>query len=163
MLLLVVMAGGAIGLMLAKPVPPVVRVPVPAVAPVAAKAAPVMRDAAVVLRRDASGHFFGQAKVNGRPVRMLVDTGASVVALTPDDARGAGLPIDPARWRRIGRTASGDAVGEALTIASLSLGGVQRMDVEAVVVEGLPVSLLGQSFLSRLEAVEMRGDRMTLR
>lgn len=155
-----VVAGGAAGLMLA-PSRPVAPVPVPA-APkpvvVARAPAPVAR-----LTRDASGHFLAEATVNGRVVRMLVDTGATTVALTPADARAAGLSVDPARWQRIGRTASGEARGERLNLASVALGGVRRMDVEAVVVDGLPVSLLGQSFLRRLDAVEIRGDEMTVR
>lgn len=165
-LALVVLTGGAAGLMLAPP-----RSPSPLAAmskqPAAIPAAPVpaRTPAAPVasIARDPDGHFRADAAINGRPVRVLVDTGASTVALTPEDARAAGLSVDPGRWHRIGLAASGPARGERLTLASVTLGGIQRMDVEAVVVDGLPVSLLGQSFLRRLEAVEIRGDQMTLK
>ena len=155
-LLLVVLAGGAGGLMLAGPRPPA---PIPPVAAPSAKPTP----AVATVERHAGGHFIGIAEVNGHPVRFIVDTGASTVALTPEDARAAGLAVDPSRWSHVGRSATGDARGERLTLASLSIGGVRRMDVSAAVVEGLPVSLLGQSFLRRLDAVEIHGDLMTLR
>lgn len=155
-LLPAVLMGGTAGLMLVPSPPPM---PMPAAAPTGP--APVRGEA--TLDRDRSGHFLALAEINGHPVHMLVDTGATAVALTLDDARAAGLSVDRARWRRIGRTASGAAIGEPLALASVRLGAVQRMDVEAVVVDGLPVSLLGQSFLRKLDAVEIRGDRMTIR
>lgn len=155
-LVLTVLAGGAAGLMLAPAKAPAPAEP-PAPRPIRAPAT------IATLARDPSGHFLAQATVNGHAVRMLVDTGASIVALTPDDARAAGLSVDPARWTEVGRTASGRARGERLMLASVGIGGVRRMDVDAVVVEGLPVSLLGQSFLRKLAAVEIKGDQMTLR
>lgn len=155
-LFLVVVAGSAGGLMLAGP-----RTVAPTQPAAAPSAAPTPSMATV--ERDPGGHFIATAEVNGRPIRVVVDTGASAVVLTPHDARAAGLAVDPSSWTRIGRSATGDARGERLTLASLSIGGVRRMDVSAAVVEGLPVSLLGQSFLRRLEAMEIRGDRMTLR
>ena len=159
-LFLMILAGGAGGLMLAErhaasppgaattPMPPPTALPKPAIA---------------TLERDPGGHFIGFAEVNGHTIRVVVDTGAFTVALTPEDARLAGLAIDPSRWGVVGRSATGEARGEPLTLASLSIGGVKRMDVSAAVVDGLTVSLLGQSFLRRLDAVEIRGDRMTLR
>lgn len=155
-LVLVMLVGGVGGLLLAEP-----RAGSGA-APVAGPASdpkPVI----ATLERHAGGHFVGIAEINGHPVRVLVDTGATMVALTEEDARGAGLSVDPSRWKPVARTASGEARGEALTLASLSVGGIKRMDVSAAVVENLPMSLLGQSFLRRLEAVEIRGDTMTLR
>lgn len=158
-LFLMVLAGGAGGLMLAgrgdEP-PPLAATPSPRPA---APSAP----ARAMVERDPGGHFIATAEVNGHPIRVVVDTGASAVVLTPEDARAAGLLVDPARWSRVGRSATGEARGERLILASLSVGGVRRMDVPAAVVEGLPVSLLGQSFLRRLEAAEIRGDTMTLR
>lgn len=162
-LLLTVLVGGTAGLMLVPSPPPTAAPATAPTAPATAPTAPATVNGEAMLDRDRSGHFLATAEINGHPVRMLVDTGATAVALTPADARAAGLSVDPGRWRRIGRTASGAAMGEPLALASVRLGAVQRMDVEAMVVDGLPVSLLGQSFLRRLDIVEIRGDRMTLR
>ena len=155
-LFLVVLVGGAGGLLLAE---------APSSTPTSPAAAPTVEPtpAIATLERDPGGHFIGFAEVNGHTIRVVVDTGAFTVALTPEDARLAGLAIDPSRWSTVGRSATGEARGERLTLASLSIGGVKRMDVSAAVIDGLPVSLLGQSFLRRLDTVEIHGDRMTLR
>ncbi|WP_114953534.1 retropepsin-like aspartic protease family protein [Sphingosinicella terrae] len=113
------------------------------------------------LERDGDGHFYVQARVNGAPVRFIVDTGASLVALTPEDAQRAGIVAGIARLRA--RGAGGAIEVSPITIDRLELGPLAGTSVDAVVAEDLPVSLLGQSFLSRLERLEIEDDRMTLR
>lgn len=116
-----------------------------------------------VLDRAADGHFYAEATVDGQPVLFLVDTGASVVALTGDDAADLGLTWQDDQLSEVGRGASGPVRGVPTIIDELSLGSFRSENVPAVIIpHGLPVSLLGQSFLSKIEKVEISGDRMVL-
>lgn len=133
-----------------------------AVAPVAAVPAGGAPRETVLVRED-SGHFLTVADVNGEPVRFLVDTGADVVALTTEDAKRAHVFFDTAKFETVGRGASGDVRGQQVRIAELVLDGKRASDVEAVVIEGTPVSLLGQTYLRKMASVHIEGDRMTLR
>ena len=114
------------------------------------------------VRRAPNGHFFVSALVNGQPVRFLVDTGATTVALTLEDARRAGVAFDPASFEVIGQGAAGPVRGQAMHLRSVELDGKERLHVSAVVIDGGDISLLGQSYLSRLSNVQMRGDEMVL-
>ena len=115
------------------------------------------------LSRDYDGHFYASANVNGRTIRMMVDTGASVIALTGSDARAAGLYWDQSEVQPIGRGASGDVYGVVRSLDVVDIGGFTRRNVRAIVVpEGLDVSLLGQSYLGQIASVEIQGDQMRL-
>jgi aspartyl protease family protein len=113
------------------------------------------------IRRSSDGHFYVDAEVNGARIHFMVDTGASIVALTREDAQRAAIPLPEERVSAIG--AGGEIDVAPVTIERMTMNGRDVRDVGAVVAERLPVSLLGQSFLSRLEAVEINGERMTLR
>jgi aspartyl protease family protein len=116
------------------------------------------------IERGADGHWNAEARVNGRKVDVLVDTGATVVALTPADARAAGIDVKALRFSESIRTASGSTRAARVTLERVQVGNVRVRDVEAVVIErGLPVSLLGMSFLSRLEQFDVRGTTLRLR
>lgn len=115
------------------------------------------------LERGESGHFYTYAKVNGELVQFVVDTGADVVALTVDDAKRLGIPVNPANFQVIGEGASGPVRGEPVTIDSIEVDGKLVNDVEGVVLADSSLSLLGQSYLSRMGEVQMRGDTMLLR
>jgi aspartyl protease family protein len=115
------------------------------------------------LERGDSGHFYTYAKVNGELVRFIVDTGADVVALTVDDAERLGIPVNPASFEVIGEGASGPVRGAPVTIDSIEVDGKLVNDVEGVVLADSSLSLLGQSYLSRMGEVQMRGDYMVLR
>lgn len=115
------------------------------------------------LRREGDGHFYADARVGGTSMRMMVDTGASVIALTGSDARAAGLHWDDSDVRPIGRGASGDVYGVATSLSEVEIGGIVRTNVSAVIIpEGLDVSLLGQSYLSKVGDVNISGDQMVL-
>lgn len=136
--------------------------PPPAPAPPAAAAPAGNGYASAELRRAPDGHFYADAQVNGARVRFLIDTGASLVALTPDDARRAG--VTPGSERGVAMAAGGPVETAPVTIDRLAVGPLAAERVRAAVVsEGLPVSLLGQSFLARVGTVEIQGDRMVLR
>jgi aspartyl protease family protein len=117
----------------------------------------------VVLPREADGHFYADVGVDGATAHMLVDTGASMVALTAEDAEVLGIAWNPEAVQPVARGASGAVYGVPVTIERMQLGQLEVSGVQAIVVpEGLGVSLLGQSFLSQIERVEMDQDRMVL-
>jgi len=116
----------------------------------------------IVYTANERGHVVLDAAVNGAPVRMLVDTGASLVTLTPADARAAG--INPANLAYSGRvqTANGTARMAPVTLREIRIGQLSIYDVSASVLEHLDVSLLGMSLLSRLQGYEMRDGKLTI-
>lgn len=122
-----------------------------------------MHGGAIRLSREADGHFYATPSIGGTRMNVLVDTGASFVALTGDDARAAGLYWSESDIRPVARGASGMVEGVPMTIDRIELDGTEIRDVEAAVIpEGLSVTLLGQSFLQRFAKVEIEGDTMVL-
>jgi aspartyl protease family protein len=117
----------------------------------------------LVLERHADGHFYADVAVNGVPISMLVDTGASAVALSAEDARRAGIATTIGMNEVVGEGAGGAVQGDIVTIDRISLGGTEMLDVPAAVLKGGSTSLLGQSFLREFDTVEISGDRMHLR
>ena len=113
-------------------------------------------------RRD-GGHFYADGLVNGKPVEFVVDTGATTIALTVEDARRIGIKFDPRDFAVIGSGASGAVRGVAVTIDSVSVDGREVRTLRGAVLEGLGVSLLGQAYLSRIGSVTMTGGEMILR
>ncbi|OGN49850.1 MAG: hypothetical protein A2352_08860 [Caulobacterales bacterium RIFOXYB1_FULL_67_16] len=110
------------------------------------------------------GHYWAQAKIDGRAVQVLVDTGASVVALTRADARRLGVDPAPEAFTGKVQTASGVVRAAPVRLKTISVAGVRVNDVEALVVEeGLAYSLLGMSYLGRLSAFEATPTGLTLR
>ena len=116
-----------------------------------------------VLERERNGHFYVHAKVNGQLVRFLVDTGASGVALTVEDAQRVGIPFDPSEFEYVGEGASGPIRGKLVTLDEVDVDGKKVANVRGAILEGSELSLLGQSYLSRMGEVQMRGDYMVLR
>ena len=116
-----------------------------------------------VLARAPDGHFYADVSVQGVSVRMLVDTGASVIALTAEDADAFGVAWSETDIGPVARGASGTVYGVPATLEDVRVGEIEVRRVDAVVVpDGLGISLLGQSFLSQASRVEMADDRMTL-
>lgn len=117
-----------------------------------------------VLERESNGHFYTHAKVNDDElVHFVVDTGASVVALTIDDARRLGISVDPAQFTVVGEGASGLVRGKEVMLKSVEVDGKRVENVSGVILEGSRLSLLGQAYLSRMGEVEMSGDYMVLK
>ncbi|MEP7349786.1 MAG: TIGR02281 family clan AA aspartic protease [Sphingorhabdus sp.] len=115
----------------------------------------------IVLNRESDGHFYANVDVNSGKIRFLVDTGASMVALTGDDARELGLHWSEDELQPIARGASGDVRGKLVEIERMQIGNFQANNVRAAIVpDGLDVSLLGQSFLARVGSVNIQRDRM---
>lgn len=113
---------------------------------------------------DESGHFQTEAEINGSRVDVLVDTGATLVALTYDDARRAGVHLSPSDFTHEVRTANGIAKVAPIDLGSISIGDITVRNVRGAVTEPgkLHKTLLGMSFLSRLSRVEMRDQALVL-
>lgn len=118
----------------------------------------------VELRAGAYGHFHAQAEINGRPVSVMVDTGASIVALSFEDARAAGLNVRDKDFTHRVSTANGLARIAPVTIDRISVGDIVVRDVSGAVMEPgkLGTTLLGMSFLSRLQRVDIRSGMLVL-
>ncbi len=136
---------------------PAATAPVPAAEPASAGNGFASRE----LARAPDGHFYLDAQVNGAPVHFLIDTGASMVALTPTDAQRAGIALPSER--AVAQGAGGSVEIIPVTIDRIAAGPLEARDVPGAVARELPISLLGQSFLSRVGNVEIAGDRMILR
>ena len=119
---------------------------------------------AASLRKEGDGHFGATAFVNGQPTRFLVDTGASLVALTKQDARKIGVDTEKMDVTAEVRTAAGRVKAAVVTIDAIEIDGVIVKNVQAVVIEkGLESSLLGMSFLNRLDGYEVTPNAIVLR
>ena len=115
-----------------------------------------------VLTADVQGHFYTDGQVNGRSVRFVVDTGATLISLPASEARR--LSIDYQKGKKaLLRTANGNVSGYLIKLDTVSLGSVTIYGVDAVVIEGsgLASALLGMSFLNRMN-MKREGDIMTL-
>jgi aspartyl protease family protein len=111
------------------------------------------------------GDFSVAAQINGARVEMVLDTGASSVVLTRDDAKAAGLPLEVLKYTVNIDTANGRARAAPVTLDRIAIGGVEERSIEALVAQPgqLKTSLLGMSFLNRLQSWEVSGDRLLLR
>ena len=103
------------------------------------------------------GHFYVDADINFRPVRLMVDTGATVIALRESDALAAGLRLNSRDFQLPVGTANGTAYAAEVDLDSIAVADIEVRDLRALVLpdEQLSVSLLGASFLNRLERFEI--------
>lgn len=118
----------------------------------------------VVIERAADGHFWVEGEVNGEAVQFLIDTGASHVILTQEDAERAGFHLSEQDFTVSYATANGRAAAAPIRLAELAVGDISVTNVVAAVNGApLPQSLLGMSFLERLAGFEVAGDRLILK
>jgi len=122
------------------------------------------RNGAVEIRAGLNGHFFTEAEVNGRGIEVMVDTGASIVALTYEDAERAGVYLRNGDFTHAVSTANGTARVAPVTLDRISIGNITVRNVNAAVSERgrLQTSLLGMSFLGRLGRVDIQSGRLLL-
>lgn len=118
----------------------------------------------VQIARSSSGSFITTGSINGRLTRMMVDTGATLIAMSETEAKRLGIQYRLDGEKTAVHTASGQAGAYALTLDKVQVGEVVLNQVEAVVVEGgsPQMVLLGMSFLKRLE-IENRGEMLVIR
>ncbi|MGE3869930.1 MAG: TIGR02281 family clan AA aspartic protease [Pseudorhodoplanes sp.] len=119
----------------------------------------------VEIARGRSGSFGVSAQVNGANIPMILDTGASAVVLTQEAARAAGLPLEVLNYSVTVDTANGRTRAASVTLDRIAVGGVVERQVPALIAQPgqLRTSLLGMTFLNRLESWEVRGDKLVLR
>jgi aspartyl protease family protein len=117
--------------------------------------------ATVVLMPDKNGHFVSSGSINGASIRFLVDTGATMVSMSVEDARRASVNY-LAGERGYSQTANGVTSVYKVKLGQVTLGDITLRDIDGVVHENaLPVVLLGMSFLGRLE-MRREGGSLTL-
>ena len=118
----------------------------------------------LTLTQDEGGDFYVYAEANGTRLRFLVDTGASDIVLSPDDARRLGIDLDALHFARGYETANGVGAGAPSTLDTLSVGPIQFWNVPVSINRtDMRSSLLGMAFLKRLKSFEFSGRRLYLR
>ncbi|WP_349958486.1 TIGR02281 family clan AA aspartic protease [Rhizobium sp. ZPR3] len=119
----------------------------------------------VILHKRSNGHFEARVKINGQPIDMLIDTGASTIALSQEDAERVGIIPENLTYSQTVLTANGRARAAPVELGSVAIGPIKRRDVEASVAEAgkLDQSLLGMSFLETLGSMQMQTDELRLR
>jgi aspartyl protease family protein len=131
-------------------------------------AAPVLGQAnigsIVEIEAESSGHFSTEADINGRPIAVMIDTGATMVALSYEDAERAGIYLNDSDFTRAVSTANGVARVAPVTLSRVTIGDITVRNVPAAVAEPgrLKTSLLGMSFLSKLSRFDMRSGRLVM-
>ncbi len=110
------------------------------------------------------GNFSISAQINGARVSMVLDTGASSVVLTQEAAKAAGLPLEMLSYTVNVDTANGRARAAPVTLDHVAIGGIVEQSVPALIAQPgqLRTSLLGMSFLNRLESWQVRGDQLVM-
>jgi aspartyl protease family protein len=118
----------------------------------------------LIVPGDRSGHFRVNATIGARSLEFLVDTGASIIALTRGDADRLGLHPEPRDFKVRIQTANGTIQAAQVRLAAVTVGSLTVHDVTAVVMPdgALAQNLLGMSFLSRLKRFEFRSGQLVL-
>jgi len=120
-----------------------------------------VRGSRIVLTESSGGHFMTAGQINGRAAQFMVDTGATLVAMSTQDAERLGLSYKTGQPVRMA-TANGDSVGYRIKLSSVRVGDVEVYEVDAVVTpQPMPFMLLGNSFLSRFQ-MKRENNLMTL-
>jgi aspartyl protease family protein len=120
--------------------------------------------ATVELKADARGHFVTTAYINGVPTRAVIDTGATTVAISTDDAQRMAISYAGAPPVRVS-TAGGSRTGYRVTLATVSVGSITLQNVEGTVMEGgrgeLSITLIGMTYLNGVD-LRRAGETLTL-
>ncbi|MBY3466603.1 TIGR02281 family clan AA aspartic protease [Rhizobium laguerreae] len=119
----------------------------------------------IILHKLLNGHFKADVAVNGQTVEMLVDTGASMVALSREDAERIGIDLSRLTYSMTIMTANGRGRAAPVTLDQVAIGPIVRNNVAASVAEDgrLDQSLLGMSFLETLGSLQMQTDELRIR
>ncbi len=118
----------------------------------------------VTLNASRNGHFFARAYINGRPIAVMVDTGATQIALTYEDAERLGLRPHTSDFTQTTRTANGIGHSAPVDLDSVRIGDVEVSDLRGSISEPgkLHITLLGMEFIRKLERFELRGRELVL-
>ena len=125
--------------------------------------AQVLDERTIALRRADDGHFYARVRVNGTVIRFMVDTGATSLVLSQQDARRIGLAMDSLEFALPTNTANGRVYGAGIVLDRVELGGFVDTGVRAMVNGGrMNDSLLGMSYLDRFRSFSVEGDTLLL-
>ncbi len=118
----------------------------------------------VTLTAGRNGHFFARAYINGRPIAVMVDTGATQIALTYEDAERLGLRPHTSDFTQTTRTANGIGRMAPVDLDNVRIGDVEVSDLRGSISEPgkLHITLLGMEFIRKLERFELRGRELVL-
>ncbi len=117
----------------------------------------------VRLRKGEDGHFQADVTINGRTIRMLVDSGATVTSISSQTAQRVGVEVDRSGFPVVTSTANGKTQDWRATASELRLGSIRREDFPVHVSDTLgDTDLLGMNFLSTLKSWRVEGDEMVL-
>ena len=114
------------------------------------------------VRMSPDGHFWVKASINGVSRRLLIDSGATVTALSADTARAAGVDTGMGLAPVVLRTANGATPAETGTIDELRVGNIVARDLKMVTAPGLDLDVIGMNFLSELESWRVEGQTLVL-
>ena len=118
----------------------------------------------IILSASSDGHFYANGKANGKKLRFMIDTGASDVVLSPVDASRIGIDVEKLQFTKTYQTANGIGLGAPYRLNSLAIGSLGYAKVAVSVNKSdMVTSLLGMSFLERLQSFEFRGSKLYLR
>ena len=119
----------------------------------------------VALARGQSSDFIVNTDINGHRIPMILDTGASAVVLTNEAAKAVGLPVELIKYSVSIATANGHTKAAEVTLDRIAVGSIVERAVPALIAQPgqLKTSLLGMSFLNRLQSWEVSGDRLVMR
>lgn len=117
----------------------------------------------LILTRAQDGHFYLNSIINNQKIRFLIDTGASDIALSLNDARRIGVNIKKIKFDKIYHTANGKAYGASVILDHLIVNNVKFKKVSASIMSSkMGISLLGMTFLNRLEKFEFKSNNLIL-
>ncbi|MCL4169783.1 UNVERIFIED_CONTAM: hypothetical protein GTU68_032130 [Idotea baltica] len=119
----------------------------------------------ITVSRGRNGHFSLNVEIEGTPVDMLVDTGASTVVLTYEDAQKVGIDVSSLSFQAPVETANGMTFFARIVLDNITVENIELDTVRAAIAQqgNLKQSLLGNSFLDRLSSYEFTGSQLVLR
>ncbi|MCM2292946.1 TIGR02281 family clan AA aspartic protease [Allorhizobium sp. BGMRC 0089] len=120
--------------------------------------------AMAILNRNRNGHFVTSVDIDGTHLKMMIDTGASAVVLSAEEASRLGIDTSSLHYTVTVSTANGNALAAPVVLKAVSVGPIERKNVRALVTQPgrLSQGLLGMSYLSTLDSVQIRGDELRL-
>ncbi|WP_106744145.1 retropepsin-like aspartic protease family protein [Yoonia maritima] len=122
-----------------------------------------LTDGRIEVPRSQDGHYYLTLVVNNVPLRFVVDTGASQIVLTQQDAQRIGIDPDKLNYWGYAMTANGEVRTAPVVISSIALGQIKDTDINAVVNGGeIDMSLLGMTYLNRFDHIEISNNQMVL-
>lgn len=125
--------------------------------------APAISGEPMTIRKSEDGHFWVSAEVNGRPMRFMIDSGATFTAISTEAAKAAGIAPSGLGFKTVIETANGTVEADRATIADLRVGSLAMRDHDVLISDGLgDTNLLGMNFLSELESWRVEGSSMIL-